>query len=162
MLATLRQILRAVSLHSRHLIRYVGVTGPQLMLIREIAADAGVSSSKLTRIASMSHATVSTILKRLDERGFIRRERSATDRRTTHLFVTQKAYNLLRTNPDPLQGQFLQEFSQLDNWEQHMLISSIQRVATMLLRAATAPDTPEDIIRFNNGATDYGVDGAVE
>ena len=161
MLATLRQILRAVSLHSRHLIRYVGVTGPQLLLIREIAARSGVLSSELVRTVSMSHATISTVLRRLEEHKFVRRERSATDKRKMHLFVTQKAHRLLRTNPNPLQGQFLQEFSQLELWEQHLLISSIQRVATMLLNAATAPDE-KDMAKFtheDDAIADYDVNG---
>ncbi|MFP4012170.1 MAG: MarR family winged helix-turn-helix transcriptional regulator [Spirochaetaceae bacterium] len=131
-LSTLRQIIRAIDLHSKQLSKNYGLTGPQLLLIREIASEPDISVGKLAKRVSLSQATVTSIVDRLEARDLARRIRSSTDKRKVALEVTEKARDILRENPTFLQEQFISNFERLEKWEQLLILSSLQRVATMM------------------------------
>ena len=68
----------------------------------------------------------------LEKRNLIYRERSEQDKRKVHAFLTNEAIEPLQNAPTPLQEQFSKQFSDLQEWEQTMIISSLQRVAQMM------------------------------
>ncbi|MDX5299614.1 MAG: MarR family transcriptional regulator, partial [Gammaproteobacteria bacterium] len=76
--------------------------------------------------------TVTTIIDRLELRGLIVRERSQADKRKVHALLTEAGNELLDRAPRPLQDAFIQRFQALEDWEQNMIIASLQRVAQMM------------------------------
>jgi len=131
-LIALRRVIRATDLHSRHLARTVGLTAPQLLLLKTIRTQGEVSIGELAREMCLSQATVTTILDRLERRGLVYRERSTEDKRRVHAHLTDAAHDILREAPTALQEHFIQRFRDLQPWEQTMIISSLQRVAQMM------------------------------
>ncbi|MEM7585940.1 MAG: MarR family transcriptional regulator [Acidobacteriota bacterium] len=131
-LIALRRIMRAVDLHSRSLIQRYGLTGPQLVILRELSQLEEASGSELARSVSLSLPTVTGILTRLENRGLITRKRSETDKRRVLVRPTAEAADLLATAPPPLQDSFASQFETLEDWEQSMLLTSLQRVVSMM------------------------------
>lgn len=131
-LVALRRIMRATSLHSRKLGKSVGLTVPQLVVIRAIGHEGMPSASEVARAVSLSQATVTTILNRLEERGLLTRERSTQDRRRVILQLTEAGSAALREAPLPLQESFSGRFDALPPWEQHQIVSALARVAEMM------------------------------
>jgi DNA-binding MarR family transcriptional regulator len=131
-LIALRRITKAISLQSLYLQRTFGLTGTQLLLLRETARREEVSGGELAKALSLSHASVTTILDRLENRGLIVRTRSTTDRRRFIVDLTVEGHKILNNAPPPLQSQFIGEFRRLEEWEQTLILSSLQRVATMM------------------------------
>jgi DNA-binding MarR family transcriptional regulator len=131
-LVALRRIMRATSLHSRRLGKAMGLTVPQLVVMRAIAAAGEPTASEVARRVSLSQATVTTILNRLEERGFLLRERSSEDRRRLHLRLTAPGREVLSEAPLPLQHSFVRRFGALSAWEQHQIVASLTRVAEMM------------------------------
>ena len=80
-IAALRRIVRAIDLHSRHLVEQFGVTGPQLVALQELARLGQVPVGVLARNVHVSHPTMTGILDRLEKRGLIERTRDTQDRR---------------------------------------------------------------------------------
>jgi DNA-binding transcriptional MocR family regulator len=80
----------------------------------------------------LSQATVTSILNRLEKKGYVERERSTVDKRKVHVHLTERGFEILRDAPIPLQEQFARGFNDLQEWEQTMIISSLQRVAYMM------------------------------
>ena len=140
MIGALRQIIHSVDLHSRYLAKYMGLTGPQLLLMRYIESTPGVMQSELATLSSLSRATVSGILERLEEKGLVVRARSRHDKRRLETTISAKGLKLLEKKPLLLQSEFLKEFTRLEEYEQHQLLSSLQRVASMLMAAAIPPE----------------------
>jgi DNA-binding MarR family transcriptional regulator len=101
---------------------------------------------------SLSQATVTAILDRLQKQGFVTRERNEQDRRQVLVHLTDKAAESLAQAPELLQAGFLREFGGLAVWEQNMLIASLQRIAELMdaedIEAGpileTGPITPPD------------------
>lgn len=131
-LVALRRVIRATDLHSKHLAKTTGLTAPQILLLQTIRNKGEVTIGELANDISLSQATVTTILDRLEKRNLVYRERSKEDKRKVHAYLTDEAIDTLKNAPIPLQEQFTRQFSELQEWEQTMIISSLQRVAQMM------------------------------
>ena len=131
-LISLRQIIRATDLYSRQLSKKAGLTAPQLLILQAIRALGAVSLSKLSQQVSLSQATVTTIIDRLESRGLVMRHRSAEDKRVVHATLTEEGEAMVLKAPTPLQDVFSQRFAALDEWEQSMIVAALQRVAHMM------------------------------
>ncbi|WP_105103338.1 MarR family winged helix-turn-helix transcriptional regulator [Microbulbifer pacificus] len=131
-LTTLRRLIRATDLHSRQLVKTAGLTAPQLLLMQAIREHGQVTIGALAKEISLSQATVTTILDRLEKRGLVYRERSEEDKRKVHAYLTEKGMEIIRDAPTPLQDHFVKQFRDLREWEQSMIISALQRVALMM------------------------------
>ena len=131
-ISALRRIIRAVDLHSHHLVERHGVTGPQLVALQELARLGRVPVGALARRVQVSHPTMTGILDRLHKRGLVQRTRDTVDRRRTTVTVTEQGLTLLRSAPSPLQDRFRAEFAKLEEWEQTHMLGTLQRIAAMM------------------------------
>ena len=66
MLIALRQIIRAIDMHSKRLIKEAGLTSPQLLLLKGIDELGQISMRQLADHTNMSQATATTIMDRLE------------------------------------------------------------------------------------------------
>ncbi|HDQ15093.1 MAG TPA: MarR family transcriptional regulator [Sediminispirochaeta sp.] len=141
-LVTLRQIIRAIDMHSKQLVKRYGLTAPQLMVLKEIMNDHDINIGRVAKKVSLSQATVTNIIDRLETRGLVTRERSSQDKRRVIVRVTDKAREVLKNDPSVLQEEFVRNFKELNDWEQNLILSSIQRIAKMM-NAEDIEITPE-------------------
>jgi DNA-binding MarR family transcriptional regulator len=84
----------------------------------------------------------------------IQRIRSERDRRSYQLTLSEQGKQILSKAPKPLQDNFIARFSQLEQWEQNQILSSVQRLAVMMnavdidaapmLEIGTLQATPSD------------------
>ncbi len=163
-IAALRRIVRAIDLHSHHLVERFSVTGPQLVALQELARLGQVPVGVLARNVHVSHPTMTGILDRLEKRGLVRRTRDTEDRRRMTVTATGEGLRLLDAAPSPLQDRFRAEFSKLEEWEQTHMLATLQRIAAMMDAeeleaspvlttgtAVTAPIPPESGLPESDG-----------
>ncbi|SOB77903.1 DNA-binding transcriptional regulator, MarR family [Marinobacter sp. LV10R510-11A] len=131
-LVALRRVIRATDLHSKRLSKNAGLTGPQLLIMRTIRTLGEVTIGTIADKVSLSQATVTTILDRLELRQLVYRVRSTQDKRKVHAHLTDSGADLLSRAPNPLQEDFIKKFQNLHEWEQNMILASLQRVANMM------------------------------
>ena len=131
-LRSLRRIIRATDIHSRQLGKRTGLTTPQLVVLRAIDEVGAPTVSDIARSVSLSQATVTNILNRLEGQELVRRERSEVDRRRVMVALTKSGSKLLESAPEPLQDRFAVQFESLQSWEQHQLVASLERIAEMM------------------------------
>lgn len=131
-LVALRRVMRATDLHSKQLFKSIGLTSPQLLIMQILHREGSITAGQLADRVSLSQATVTTILDRLQAKALIQRERSETDRRKVFVLLTEQGANKLQNAPTPLQEDFIRQFADLKNWEQTQLISALQRIAHMM------------------------------
>jgi len=132
MLVSLRRITQAISLHSRDLSRRYGLTGPQLVVLNEIATHELRTVTELARSISLSQATTTDILNRLEKKGFIERTRATNDRRRVEIRVTPNCREILSQAPPPLQETFVDQYTNLPEWEQLMILSALKRIVDLM------------------------------
>lgn len=131
-LVALRRIIRAIDLHSRELVISHGLTGPQALLLTEIVRAGSLTGSDLAARVSLSQATVTDVVKRLEARGWLQRSRSEKDKRRVMLKATEEGAALVKQSVPLLQDRFQQRLARLREWEQLQLLSSLQRIAEMM------------------------------
>ncbi len=135
-LRSLRRIIRAVDLYNRRLVHATGVSGPQLMCLRELDRNSPMAAGKLAAAVNLSAATVCGILDRLEARALIRRERCRTDRRRVDVSITKTGRTTLTDAPPDLHDRFLFRFRTLPPERQ----AGIHAVLVELVEMMSADD----------------------
>ncbi|MBU2958254.1 MarR family transcriptional regulator [Paracoccus sp. 1_MG-2023] len=133
-LIALRRILRATEQYERDLAQSVRLTPAKLRVLQILAGAPGRSATP-TRLAGqmgVSQATVTALVDQLDKLAYTRRERSSADRRQLNVILTDAGAEALSSAPDALQQNFVRGFHSMEDWEQSMLVASLERVAAML------------------------------
>ena len=131
-LIAIRRIIQSIDLHSKRLVKEFGLTGPQLIILREISVSEEITASDISRAISLSQATVTGVLDRLEKRGYIARQRSEKDRRRTLVQITPDGNHILDSAPPLMQESFTDQFEELQAWEQHMILSSLHRLVALM------------------------------
>ncbi len=130
--STLRQIVRAMDIYSKYLHKYYGLSSPQLTILKELSEVNEIPTGQLAKKISLSQATVTDILDRLEEKGLVIRQRSSYDKRRVYIQISEKGKEINLKNPSLLKEDFIRQFNELEDWEQTLILSSMQRIVTMM------------------------------
>lgn len=133
-LRSIRRILRKTSVHSRQLLQEAGLTVPQLLCLRAIAGANGaeITVASVSSGVGLSAPTVSRILDRLEESGYIERARTQQDRRKVVLSLTRAGRKRLKSLPTPLHDAFLQRLKKLRKAERVKLLAALEQIVAMM------------------------------
>ncbi len=148
-LRSLRRILRRVGGHSRALSRSAGLTVPQILCLRAIAAGGPeVTVAGVGRAVHLSPSAVSRVLDRLERAGLVQRVRRAQDRRKVCLELTDLGRGRAAALPTPLHDIFLERLLALDDTRRRVLLEALEEIVHLMeaedLAAAPllTPDEP--------------------
>ena len=131
-LVALRRILRATEINARKLAREAGLTPSQLVILQLLDRMGEATPGAVAREASITQATVTALMDKLESQGFILRRKDDTDRRRVLVAVTEKGRVALAGAPNVLPERFQARFAALAPWEQSMIIAAFERVAALL------------------------------
>jgi DNA-binding MarR family transcriptional regulator len=133
-LRSIRKILRRTSEHSRQLLQAAGLTVPQLLCLKAIGNSKEEEATLvfISRAVGLSNPTVSRILDRLENAGYIRRERGSSDRRKMYLQVTPAGRKRLDSLPPPLQDEFLARVRKLSKAKRMALLHSLEEIVDLM------------------------------
>ncbi len=157
-LAALRRIIQFTELHSRALVKRFGLTSPQLIVLREIAARGQATAAEIASAVSLSQPTITGIIERLEKRDLISRQRSSNDRRRILLQPTHESAELLAEAPPLMQESFVKAFEELHDWEKSMILASLQRLAALMeeQHLHAAPHLAAHLPPSSGKAPDFG------
>ena len=131
-LIALRKIIQAIDLNSKKLVKRVGLTGPQLVILQYISSESRISVGEVAKNVSLSQGTVTGIIERMEKRDLVVRQKSRRDKRRVMVSITETGQDLLAKAPPVMQESFLKEFNKIETWEQTMILSSLQRLVSMM------------------------------
>lgn len=104
-LRSLRQLVHSLRVTAYSVERDLGLTGAQLFVLRELAAEPNVSIRRLSERTLTDPSSASVVVARLLERGLIKRRRDAKDARRSVLSVTRQGQAVLARAPEPYQAK---------------------------------------------------------
>ena len=131
-LVVLRRILRATENRARALSRQSGLTASQLLLLQTLADEVECTAGTIAARLGITQATTTSLVHKLEAKGLVVKKRGDSDRRQVWLSLSDSGRVKLAKAPDDLQEVFRQRFDTLKDWEQMMLVASLERIATML------------------------------
>ena len=77
-LIAIRKIIQSIAMNSKSLVKRVGLTGPQLMILQEVVHSSEISVGEVAKAISLSQGTVTGILERLEKRELVIRPPTCT------------------------------------------------------------------------------------
>ncbi len=132
LVAELRKIVHSLDLHSRWLNKSFALTSPQLVSLNQIGRNEGLTTGDLARRTSLTCATATGVVDRLEQRGLVKRERNGKDRREVRLSLTEEGRLIAERRPPLLQEAFLNALERLEVSEKATMLRSIQLLAEMM------------------------------
>nr|WP_321511161.1 MarR family transcriptional regulator [uncultured Hyphomonas sp.] len=119
-------------LASKRLARTAGLTPSQLSVLRILTEFPEVSAGYLAQATQLKHATITSLIDKLEARGLISRRKCDEDKRRVWLRLLPAGKAALADAPDPLHQIFSERFNALPDWQQAMLIASLEQVTNLL------------------------------
>jgi len=124
----LRRIMRSMDIASRQLIGKYGITTPQLICLQHMLEQGPMTTGMLAQAVSLSPATVTGILDRMERRGLVTRERRPEDKRRVLVAVTDAGRSAAEAAPSYLAERLTQALERLPEGDR----GEIQRVILYL------------------------------
>lgn len=131
-LTAMRKILRTTELNAKALLAETGLTSSQLIFLQMLEEGEEQTAGHLAARMGITQATATVLIHKLEAQGMLQRRKGETDRRQVWLSLTPRAQEILAIAPDGAHARFNEQFLALEDWEQSMLIASLERVAAML------------------------------
>ncbi len=131
-LIALRQIQRKTEQASKRLALTAGLTPSQLLVMQILGEKGETSAGDISRLTQLKHATITSLVDKLVARGLLTRRRHHKDRRRVWLELLPEGKAVISSAPDLLQDTFRKRFEALPDWHSAMLVSALEKVASLL------------------------------
>ena len=131
-LVAIRRVMRATEINSLSLAKKSHLTPTQHIVLKIIASKKHATPTHISYVTTLRYTTIATVINKLLSRDLITREKGIKDKRVQYLNITQEGLKVLEASPDLLQDKFKESFSSLNDWEQSMIVSCLQRVARFI------------------------------
>ena len=102
-----RRLVRYLRISDRAMQTSVGLSGAQLFVMRELAETPALSLSELAQRTLTDQSSVSVVVTRLVEAGYVSRDRDSIDGRRLVLNLTKAGKALMQRAPAPPQQKLL-------------------------------------------------------
>lgn len=129
-LGSLRSVIRTFNVLTKKLERRLGLSGAQLEVLECLRDHPGLSLSDLATRSSTDLSTMSVVVGRLVDRGLVRRQQAADDKRRGELTLTAEGEDVLREAPPSVPSRLRAGFSKLADGERRALTTLLYRWVT--------------------------------
>ena len=131
-LIAIRRILRSTELYGRQLAKAAGLTAAQIRVLQIIAEEGHATPKDIAKRMGVSQPTMSSLIDRLASKKLVERHPSKIDRRQTDVVITNAGIGAVEQAGDALQQRYVKQFEAMEDWEQALFVSVLERVASML------------------------------
>ncbi|WP_423358872.1 MarR family winged helix-turn-helix transcriptional regulator [Pseudomonas citronellolis] len=131
MFQALRRLQQGSEVHAKRLSRFGGLTPLQLLILQVMLVEREITASRLAKRVSLSQASLSGVLDRLESRGLLARRRDEQDRRKQWLLLEDAGRDALQSAPPLLPEYVLARFAELPEWERHAVLAGLLRTAEL-------------------------------
>lgn len=109
----LRRVVQAARQSSAHCERVSGLTAAQLLILKSIQANPGLSINDLAAVTLTHQASVSEVVGRLENRGLLIRARSQEDARRRELQLTPGGLDAVKQPVETVQETLIKAMDRL-------------------------------------------------
>jgi DNA-binding MarR family transcriptional regulator len=104
---SIRRIVRVLRLQARHTEKAFGLSAAQLFVLHKLAEAAPLTPGELAEKALTDQSSVSVVVQRLVDRGYVNRMRSRRDARSFELTLSEAGRTVVHNSPDSTQDRLL-------------------------------------------------------
>lgn len=136
----LRNISHISSVFSKHLQKHLKITSAQLLFLRVLNSNDGLSIGEIGKRIFIKPGTITGIVDRLENKGFVSRIRASTDRRVVNVAITEAGKQLVDAAPTPIQSRLAINLRKLTPDELENITSTLQRLIDLMQTEETATE----------------------
>jgi DNA-binding MarR family transcriptional regulator len=129
---SLRRIINSIDKQNKQLSRSANLTIPQLVCLRQLLQEGELPIGELAKRVSLSKATLTGVIDRLEAKGLVHRERSSADRRSVYLSLTEKGRERAENMPWPLQERFATSLASMSEQDVEKIDSALKTILEMM------------------------------
>lgn len=138
-LDALRRIVQALRESSRRAEQELGISGAQLFVLEKLADAPSQSLNDLAARTYTHQSSVSTVVARLVEQGFVSRQRSSGDSRKLELVLTGRGRRLAERTTGAAQERLIASIQQISAESRAQLSALLQRIVGGMNTPARQP-----------------------
>jgi MarR family transcriptional regulator, lower aerobic nicotinate degradation pathway regulator len=140
-----RNIVRALRINTRAIELKMGISLAQLFVLQQLAERPASSLNELAERTATHQSSVSVVVRRLVERGYVSRTSSNSDKRRIEIDVTPIGRGLLAEAPTTIQMQLMNALRRMNADDQLTLAGLLERwLQEAKIDIATPPMLGED------------------
>ncbi len=128
----IRRLIQANDLYTKELNRRYQVSAPQLNCLVALYENGSLPPSQIARLIVVKSSTVTGIIDRLEQKGFVARVRSSSDRRVITIELTESGAKLTENAPPPLHHKIVSGLEKLSQDEIANIVKSLNVLTGML------------------------------
>jgi DNA-binding MarR family transcriptional regulator len=129
---SLRRIFKAVQDYSHEVGGKFGITGPQLWALKTISDNERLSLGDLSERMYSHPSTITGVIDRLEEKGYVTRNRGQVDRRVIYVQLTAEGRKVTKEAPNPAQGRMIYGLKNLKKGELNLISNSVQKLVEIM------------------------------
>lgn len=123
----IRSVVRALRINTRAIEVKMGISLAQLFVLQQLSERPAESLNELAERTATHQSSVSVVVRRLVEHGYVSRVASATDKRRIEISVTDSGRALLAGAPLTIQTQMINGMSRMPQDDQVALADLLER-----------------------------------
>jgi DNA-binding MarR family transcriptional regulator len=133
-MSSVRKIVRAVNLESKRVEKTFGISIPQLLTLKFLNEEVGYKSSMkaIKEMLSLNASTVTGIVDRLEQKGFVARLPDPKDKRSTPIVLTSKGSGLLKNTKESLHEKISKSLDKISEEEYQDILVSFETIINFL------------------------------
>ncbi len=147
-MTAVRNIVRALRINTRAIELQMGISLAQLFVLQQLAERPADSLNELAERTATHQSSVSVVVRRLVERGYVSRTAAAADKRRIEIAVTPTGRELLAGAPTTIQTQLVMGMEILALDDQRTLADLLEQ----WLRASNIDVTAPQMFGEDEGA----------
>ena len=128
----IRKLMRGGELYTKELNKEYQVSAPQLSCLLALFEQGSMPPSQIAKYIMVNSSTVTGIIDRLEQKGFVERSRISPDRRVITISLTEKGQTLAKNAPPPLQKKIVEGLRKLPSQEVDEIITALGKLAYMM------------------------------
>jgi DNA-binding MarR family transcriptional regulator len=129
---SLRRIVKAIQDYSHEVSSRFGVTGPQLWALKTISREGSMPLGELSKKMYLDPSTISGVIDRLENKGYVIRDRNQEDRRVVKVRLTPAGESLVENAPNPTQGKMIHGLRKLSEGELSTIYHSVEKLVEIM------------------------------
>jgi MarR family transcriptional regulator, lower aerobic nicotinate degradation pathway regulator len=131
-LNSFRCLVKSLRLADRAGLKEHGLGASQLYVLHELKRDSPLSVNELAERTATDQSTVSVVVAKLIEKGFVARERDERDARRLSLTLTAKGHLIVKNLPPPIQHSIIEGVKRLPPARARALAESLRAICDVL------------------------------
>lgn len=129
---SIRRLMQGAELYNKEINKKYNISAAQVNCLLALNEYGPLPPSQIAKIIMVNSSTVTVIIDRLEQKGFVARQRISQDRRIITIQLTESGKTLAENAPSPIQQKIIDGLQTLTPNEVEHIVKALNKLTNML------------------------------